>query len=128
MLGSGCNFQRHCHRAIFVGIGYKFNDFFSPFTGSPLPADARKLSIDIIYADSEKPVLDVLLEKWERDKEQRAVMAEIIKKYGLVPMPCEPNSPAVLVSSGRDLRRAFPSAFTTILSKSADRSTRIPLA
>lgn len=25
--GSGCNFQRHCHRAIFLGIDYKFNDF-----------------------------------------------------------------------------------------------------
>jgi hypothetical protein len=25
--GSGCNFQRHCHKAIFLGIGYKFNDF-----------------------------------------------------------------------------------------------------
>jgi hypothetical protein len=25
--GSGCNFQRHCHRAIFVGVGFKFNDF-----------------------------------------------------------------------------------------------------
>lgn len=25
--GSGCNFQRHCHRAVFLGIGFKFNDF-----------------------------------------------------------------------------------------------------
>ena len=25
--GSGCNFQRHCHKAIFLGIGFKFNDF-----------------------------------------------------------------------------------------------------
>jgi hypothetical protein len=25
--GSGCNFQRHCHKAVFVGIDYKFNDF-----------------------------------------------------------------------------------------------------
>ena len=25
--GSGCNFQRHCHREIFVGIDYEFNDF-----------------------------------------------------------------------------------------------------
>ena len=27
--GQGCNFQKHCHRAIFVGIDYKFNDFMS---------------------------------------------------------------------------------------------------
>jgi hypothetical protein len=25
--GSGCNFQRHCSKMIFVGITYKFNDF-----------------------------------------------------------------------------------------------------
>ena len=25
--GSGCNFQRYCHKAIFLGVGYKFNDF-----------------------------------------------------------------------------------------------------
>ena len=25
--GQGCNFQRHCHRMIFVGIDYEFNDF-----------------------------------------------------------------------------------------------------
>src|SRR5699024_6285674 len=25
--GSGCNFQRYCHRAIFLGIDYEFNDF-----------------------------------------------------------------------------------------------------
>lgn len=25
--GSGCNFQKHCHRAIFIGIDYEFNDF-----------------------------------------------------------------------------------------------------
>lgn len=25
--GSGCNFQRHCHRLVFVGVNFKFNDF-----------------------------------------------------------------------------------------------------
>jgi hypothetical protein len=25
--GSGCNFQRHCAWAVFLGIGFKFNDF-----------------------------------------------------------------------------------------------------
>jgi hypothetical protein len=27
MLGSGCNLQRHCAWAIFLGIGFKFADF-----------------------------------------------------------------------------------------------------
>ncbi len=25
--GSGCNFQRYCHREIFLGIDFEFNDF-----------------------------------------------------------------------------------------------------
>src|SRR5581483_3006966 len=27
LTGSGCNFQRHCHSAIYLGVGYKFNDW-----------------------------------------------------------------------------------------------------
>jgi hypothetical protein len=83
MLGSGCNFQRHCHKAIFLGIGYKFNDFLQAIHRIYRFLQTEEVEIHIIYAESEKPVLDVLLDKWERDKEQRAVMAEIIKKYGL---------------------------------------------
>lgn len=84
MLGSGCNFQRHCHRAIYVGIGYKFNDFIQSIYRLLRYLQTQKVRIDIIFAESERGVLDILLEKWERDKEQRAVMTEIIKKYGLV--------------------------------------------
>lgn len=84
MLGSGCNFQRHCHRAIYVGIGYKFNDFIQSIYRLLRYLQTHAVRIDIIYAESERGVLDILLEKWERDKEQRAIMTQIIKKYGLV--------------------------------------------
>jgi DNA modification methylase len=83
MLGSGCNFQRHCHRAIYVGIGYKFNDFIQSIHRLLRYLQTHKVRIDIIFAESEKAVLEILLEKWERDKEQRAIMTEIIQKYGL---------------------------------------------
>jgi hypothetical protein len=81
--GSGCNFQRHCHKAIFVGVGYKFNDFIQAIHRIHRFLQEHRVEIHIIYAESEKLVLQTLLEKWERDKEQRAVMADIIKRYGL---------------------------------------------
>lgn len=83
MLGSGCNFQRHCHKAIFLGIGYKFNDFIQAIHQIYRFLQTERVEIHIIYAESEKAVLERLQEKWERDKEQRAVMADIIKQYGL---------------------------------------------
>lgn len=83
MLGSGCNFQRHCHKAIFLGIGYKFNDFIQAIYRLVRFLQKYSVDIHIIYAESEKLVLEALLDKWERDKHQRAEMVKIIRKYGL---------------------------------------------
>ncbi len=30
MSGTGCNFQHHCHKAIFPGINFEFHDFIQP--------------------------------------------------------------------------------------------------
>lgn len=81
--GSGCNFQRHCHKAVFLGIGYKFNDFIQAVHRVQRFLQIHAVDIHIIYAESEKLVLQALLEKWERDKGQREIMSDIIKKYGL---------------------------------------------
>lgn len=83
MLGSGCNFQRHCHKAIFIGIGYKFNDWIQAIHRIHRFLQTKRVDIHIIYAESEKLVLKSLMDKWERDKEQRRVMAGIMQKYGL---------------------------------------------
>lgn len=81
--GSGCNFQRHCHKAIFLGIGYKFNDFIQAIHRIYRFLQEFEVEIHIIYAESEKIILQTLMEKWERDNEQRKVMTEIIQQYGL---------------------------------------------
>lgn len=83
MAGSGCNFQRHCHKAIFLGIGYKFNDFIQAIHRIHRFLQTEQVEIHIIFAESERSVFDRLMEKWERDKEQRQVMTEIIREYGL---------------------------------------------
>lgn len=81
--GSGCNFQRHCHRAIFVGIDYQFNDFIQAIHRIYRFLQSKQVIIDIIYTESERQILEELLRKWEQHKYLVGKMTEIIKKYGL---------------------------------------------
>jgi DNA modification methylase len=81
--GQGCNFQRHCHRAIFVGIDYNFNDFIQAIHRIHRFLQKKQVVIDIIYTESERQILQTLLEKWKNHDKLTAQMADIIKKYGL---------------------------------------------
>ncbi len=83
MLGSGANLQRHCHRAIFAGVGFKFNDFIQAIHRIYRFLQSGQVVIDIIYAETEDAVRRELLAKWQRDEEMKARMSEIIRKYGL---------------------------------------------
>lgn len=81
--GSGCNFQRHCHRAIFVGIDYEFNDFIQAIHRIYRFLQTGQVIIDIIYTEAEDPIYRVLMQKWKQHDEMQARMREIVKKYGL---------------------------------------------
>lgn len=81
--GSGCNFQRHCHRAIYVGIGFKFNDFIQSLHRIQRFQQSKPVEVWIIYAESERVVLKTLQEKWERHKIMVEQMSEIIREHGL---------------------------------------------
>lgn len=81
--GSGCNFQRHCHREIFAGIGFKFNDFIQAIHRVHRFQQAHQVRIDIVYSEAEREVLAKLKEKWDQDKRMRERMSEIIQQYGL---------------------------------------------
>jgi hypothetical protein len=81
--GSGCNFQRHCARAIFVGIGFKFNDFIQAIHRIHRFLQTRQVKIYLIFADSERGILETLLEKWQRYERRAEKMSEIIQQYGL---------------------------------------------
>ena len=77
--GSGCNFQRHCHRAIFVGIDYKFNDFIQAVHRIHRFLQTEKVIIDIIYTENEDEILKELLEKWKRHNYQ---VEKCARSYG----------------------------------------------
>lgn len=81
--GSGCNFQKHCHRAIFLGIDYEFNDFIQAIHRIYRFLQTEKVIIDIIFMDSEEQILEVLKQKWEQHDYLTTKMTEIIKRHGL---------------------------------------------
>ena len=81
--GSGCNFQRHCHREIFLGIDYEFNDFIQAVHRCYRFGQAQPVTIDVIYMESERQIKEALLEKWKNHDRMVEKMIQIIKKYGL---------------------------------------------
>jgi hypothetical protein len=81
--GSGCNFQRHCHREIFAGIGFKFNDFIQAIHRVQRFQQPHRVRIDIIHSESEREVLRTLQAKWSQHEEMVKNMTDIIKQYGL---------------------------------------------
>jgi DNA modification methylase len=81
--GSGCNFQRHCHRAIFLGIGYKFHDFLQAIHRIYRFLQKEEVRIDIIYSEAEREILKDLMGKWEQHKETVGNMKKIMQEHGL---------------------------------------------
>ncbi len=81
--GSGCNFQVHCHREIFAGIGFKFNDFIQAIHRVQRFQQAHPVIIDIVHTEVERKVLADLQVKWQQHDEMQAKMGEIIRTYGL---------------------------------------------
>lgn len=84
--GSGCNFQRHCHRAVFVGVSHKFNDFIQAIHRIARFLQLHAVEIDIIHAESEREVVRDLQAKWAEHDRTVATMSDIIREYGLDPL------------------------------------------
>jgi len=83
LLGSGCNLQRHCSWAIFLGIGFKFADFIQAIHRLHRFLQSGRVRIDLIYTEAEREVRRQLERKWAQHKEMVAKMAEIIREFGL---------------------------------------------
>lgn len=81
--GSGCNFQEHCSWAIYLGIGFKFNDFIQSIHRLQRFLQKNPVRIDLIYTEAEANVRKVLERKWQQHNQMVKKMTEIIKEYGL---------------------------------------------
>lgn len=81
--GSGCNFQRHCYSAIYLGIGFKFNDFIQSVHRLQRFLQVNQVEIHLIYTESEDSIYETLMAKWKQHKELVATMTDIVRQYGL---------------------------------------------
>jgi DNA modification methylase len=81
--GSGCNFQRHCAWAVYLGIGFKFNDFIQSIHRVQRFLQTRPVRIDLIYTEAERDIRRQLERKWAQHNEMVQKMTDIIKEYGL---------------------------------------------
>lgn len=81
--GAGCNFQRHCHQAVFLGIGFKFRDFIQAVHRIQRFGQKCRVRIDLIYTEAERDVRRQLERKWAQHQQMADKMSAIIKDFGL---------------------------------------------
>lgn len=84
MLGSGTNLQAHCSWAVFLGIGFKFNDFIQAVHRLRRFGQLADLvRVDLIYTEAEREVRKALERKWAAHNQMVEKMVQIIREYGL---------------------------------------------
>jgi len=81
--GSGTNWQRHCHRAIFLGINYQFNDVIQAVHRIRRYLQDKPVIIDFIVAETEREVWRTLQAKWQEHETLTEQMSALIREHGL---------------------------------------------
>lgn len=121
--GSGCNFQRHCHKHVFVGVGFKFNDFIQAIHRTNRYGAMAPTELDIIHTEAEREVVASLKEKWAEYEATMARMSEIIRRYGLNHLPM---ADALKRTIGVERREARGDQFIIANNDCVDEVRRIP--
>jgi DNA modification methylase len=84
MLGSGTNLQRFCAWSIFLGIGFKFNDFIQAVHRlRRFGQEAESVRLDLIYTEAEREIRRALERKWKQHNIMVEKMVNLIREYGL---------------------------------------------
>ena len=81
--GSGCNFQRHCARAVFLGAGYKFNDFIQAVHRIHRFQQRREVEVHVIYSEAESAIMEVLKAKWRQHDDLCETMGAMLRERKL---------------------------------------------
>lgn len=81
--GSGCNLQKHCADAIFLGSSYKFNDFIQSIFRIQRFGQKKPVTIHVIYSESEDPVIAALKRKWAQHDRLVLKMSTLLKTFKL---------------------------------------------
>lgn len=83
MSGAGCNFQHHCHWAIYLGLDDRFHDLIQSIHRLVRFGQGRPVRLDFITSEEERETRRRFEAKWRRHEEQAEIMAGIIREYGL---------------------------------------------
>jgi DNA modification methylase len=84
LTGVGCNFQKHCHLNVLLGVNHDFDALYQLYKRTHRPfAMGEPVELHIIYLPEEYHIVCNLKEKWEQHNEQRATMRDIVRKFGL---------------------------------------------
>lgn len=121
--GSGCNFQRHCHRAVFTGIGFKFNDFVQAVHRIHRFLQDEPVRIDIIYSEAERGIREQLERKWRQHDELVARMGEIIRGRDLARAAV---APGMSRSTGAHRREVSGDGFRLVNNDSVEECAAMP--
>ena len=81
--GSGCNFQRHCHKNIYVGVRFQFEEFIQSVYRTQRFGQDHPVEIHIIHTDAEDTVVETMKRKWAQHEKLVATLSDILRKYGL---------------------------------------------
>lgn len=122
LAGSGCNFQRHCSRNIFVGIDFKFQDFIQAIHRTYRFLQSEPVDVHIIYSEAEDGIVDLLKQKWALHDQLTERMSDIMREYGLSHAAIEGGLKRHL---GVERIETKGNRFTAIRSDSVDEVKRI---
>lgn len=87
--GSGSNFQEHCHANIYLGISPKFHDFLQSLHRTQRYGQKHDVEAHIIHTETEDPIYDILMGKWENHLRLNERMSAMIREFGLSSIKAE---------------------------------------
>jgi DNA modification methylase len=81
--GVGCNFQKHCHNNILLGINHSFDEFYQLIKRTHRYGQKHPVNVHVFYITEEYEIVQNLQRKWKEHDEARQKMREIVLRYGL---------------------------------------------
>lgn len=82
--GVGCNFQKHCHRAIAIGLNHSWDEFYQAIIKRLHRYGQRfTVIIDVLFVREEFDIVNNIKRKWKEHDDLRNHMRDCQRRYGL---------------------------------------------
>lgn len=81
--GVGCNFQKHCSKAILLGVNNDFNLLYQMIKRIHRFGQEKQVEFWILYLPEEYSIVQNLKRKWKQHNEQRKWLRSLVQNHGL---------------------------------------------